>query len=52
MTLRSEAVHLAVAPCAAICSAKPAWTLKDEFDKVAWHNEHHLEQIERALKDS
>jgi len=25
-------------------------TLKDEFDKVAWHNEHHLEQIELALK--
>ena len=25
-------------------------TLKDEFDKVAWHNEHHLEQIERALR--
>ena len=24
-------------------------TLKDEFDKVAWHNEHHLEQIEKAL---
>ena len=24
-------------------------TLKDEFDKVAAHNEHHLEQIERAL---
>jgi hypothetical protein len=24
-------------------------TLKDEFDKVAWHNEHHLEQIELAL---
>ena len=24
-------------------------TLKDEFDKVAWHNEHHLEQIRRAL---
>jgi hypothetical protein len=24
-------------------------TLKDEFDKVASHNEHHLEQIERAL---
>jgi len=24
-------------------------TLKDEFDKVAWHNEHHLAQIERAL---
>jgi hypothetical protein len=21
-------------------------TLKDEFDKIAWHNEHHLEQIE------
>jgi GNAT superfamily N-acetyltransferase len=26
-------------------------TLKDEFDKVVWHNEQHLEQIERALKD-
>jgi hypothetical protein len=25
-------------------------TLKDEFDKVADHNEHHLEQIRRALK--
>jgi hypothetical protein len=25
-------------------------TLKDEFDKVAWHNEHHLEQIEQALR--
>jgi hypothetical protein len=25
-------------------------TLKDEFDKVAWHNEHHLEQIDLALK--
>ena len=24
-------------------------TLKDEFDKVAWHNEHHLAQIESAL---
>ena len=24
-------------------------TLKDEFDKVAAHNEHHLDQIERAL---
>jgi DinB family protein len=24
-------------------------TLKAEFDKVAWHNEHHLEQIELAL---
>jgi hypothetical protein len=24
-------------------------TLKEEFDKVAWHNEHHLEQIELAL---
>jgi hypothetical protein len=24
-------------------------TLKDEFDKVAWHNEHHLGQIELAL---
>jgi len=24
-------------------------TLKDEFDKVARHNEHHLAQIERAL---
>jgi hypothetical protein len=27
-------------------------TLKDEFDKVAWHNEHHLAQIETALKVS
>jgi len=27
-------------------------TLKQEFDKVAWHNAHHLEQIERALKVS
>jgi hypothetical protein len=25
-------------------------TLKDEFDKVAWHNDHHLEQIEQALR--
>ena len=25
-------------------------TLKDEFDKVASHNEHHLEQIRRALQ--
>ena len=24
-------------------------TLREEFDKVAWHNEHHLEQIRRAL---
>ncbi len=24
-------------------------TLKDEFDKVVWHNEHHLSQIELAL---
>jgi len=24
-------------------------TLKDEFDKVAWHNEHHLRQIRTAL---
>jgi hypothetical protein len=24
-------------------------TLKEEFDKVAWHNEQHLEQIRRAL---
>jgi len=27
-------------------------TLKDEFDKVASHNEHHLEQIALALKGS
>ena len=27
-------------------------TLKDEFDKVAWHNEHHLAQIDLALKES
>jgi hypothetical protein len=25
-------------------------TLKDEFDKVAAHNQHHLEQIDLALK--
>ena len=25
-------------------------TLKDEFDKVVWHNDHHLEQIETALR--
>ncbi len=25
-------------------------TLRDEFDKVASHNEHHLEQIDLALK--
>jgi len=25
-------------------------TLKEEFDKVAWHNEHHLAQIESALR--
>lgn len=24
-------------------------TLQQEFDKVAWHNAHHLEQIENAL---
>ena len=24
-------------------------TLKDEFDKFAWHNQHHLNQIEVAL---
>ena len=24
-------------------------TLKDEFDKVVWHNEHHLNQISQAL---
>ena len=27
-------------------------TLKDEFDKVVWHNEHHLDQIKRALASS
>ncbi|HET7750072.1 MAG TPA: DinB family protein [Terriglobales bacterium] len=27
-------------------------TLKDEFDKVALHNEHHLEQIALALKNA
>ena len=25
-------------------------TVKDEIDKVAWHNAHHLNQIEIALK--
>jgi len=24
-------------------------TLRDEFDKVVWHNQKHLDQIERAL---
>lgn len=24
-------------------------TLKEEFDKIAWHNLHHLKQIEQAL---
>ena len=24
-------------------------TLKEEFDKVPWHNEHHLSQIRAAL---
>ena len=24
-------------------------TLKDEFEKVAWHNQHHLDQIRQAL---
>lgn len=24
-------------------------TLKDEFDKIAWHNQHHLHQIAQAL---
>jgi len=27
-------------------------TLKDEFDKVASHNEHHLEQIRLALRNN
>ena len=27
-------------------------TLKDEFDKVVWHNDHHLAQIEQALERS
>jgi hypothetical protein len=25
-------------------------TVKEEFDKVAWHNAHHLKQIRQALK--
>jgi len=25
-------------------------TLKDEFDKIAWHNQHHLKQIEKAIE--
>lgn len=25
-------------------------TVKEEFDKVAWHSEHHLKQIRAALK--
>jgi hypothetical protein len=27
-------------------------TLKDEFDKVASHNEHHLDQIRLALQSA
>ncbi len=30
-------------------SATGIRTLKDEFDKVAWHNAHHLNQIQLAL---
>ncbi len=30
-------------------SATGLRTLKDEFDKVAWHNAHHLQQIRTAL---
>lgn len=26
-------------------------TLKDEFEKIAWHNTHHLEQIRQALAE-
>ena len=25
-------------------------TLRDEFDKIHWHNEHHLKQIRLALE--
>ncbi|MEM8525981.1 MAG: DinB family protein [Bacteroidota bacterium] len=25
--------------------------VKEEFDKVVWHNEHHLQQIEMALRN-
>ena len=32
-------------------SATGVRTLKDEFDKVASHNEHHLEQIRSALQE-
>lgn len=31
-------------------SESGARTLKDEFDKIAWHCEHHLGQIEVALE--
>jgi hypothetical protein len=30
-------------------SATGVRTLKDEFDKVAWHNANHLKQISMAL---
>jgi len=33
-------------------SATGVRTLQQEFDKVAWHNAHHLEQIEKALRAS
>jgi hypothetical protein len=38
--------------CEFVHSETGVRTLKDEFDKVAWHNEHHLEQIESALRNS
>jgi hypothetical protein len=28
------------------------WTLKDEFDKVVWHNRQHVGDIEKALMSS
>ncbi len=33
-----------------IHSETGARTLKEEFNKVAWHCEHHLHQIEKAIK--
>jgi hypothetical protein len=36
--------------CECVRSENGVRTLKAEFDKVASHNEHHLKQIELALK--
>ena len=53
---RAATIHLAgqhyerSGPLEFIHSETGLRTLKDEFDKVADHNEHHLDQIEAALQ--